>query len=208
VPGLRNNFWNQDVGGPGMTHVFFVRHAQSDKSWKDDRTRPLTEIGWGDRKKVTDVLVKMQIDCFYSSPYKRSIDTLSDCAAVLNMVIHTDERFRERQAGKNGYAVDMLEKRWKDFSFCEPGGECLASVQKRNIEALNEILAAHRDQNIVIGTHGTALSTILNYYDPAFNCDGFKRIWFWMPYIVRIDFSGTDYIGREELLAIERRYND
>ena len=47
-----------------MTHVFFVRHAQSDKSWKDDRTRPLTEIGWGDRKKVTDVLARMRIDAF------------------------------------------------------------------------------------------------------------------------------------------------
>ncbi|MGB3990206.1 MAG: hypothetical protein WBL32_06685 [Acetivibrionales bacterium] len=44
------------------------------------------------------------------------------------------------------------------------------------------------------------MSAIINYYDPGFNCDGFKRIWFWMPYIVRLDFSGTDYIGREELL--------
>ncbi|HEY8349466.1 MAG TPA: histidine phosphatase family protein [Clostridia bacterium] len=189
-----------------MTHVFFVRHAQSDKSWKDDRTRPLTEIGWGDRKKVTDVLARMRIDCFYSSPYKRSVDTISDCASVLNKIILTDERLRERKSGEEGYGIDMLERRWEDFNFCEEGGECLASVRKRNIEALNEILTSHKDENIVIGTHGTALSTIINYYDPGFNCDGFKRIWFWMPYIVRMDFSGTDYIGMEELLAVERGY--
>ena len=89
----------------------------------------------------------------------------------------------------------MVEKRWR-ISASRTGRQCLASVQKRNIEALNEILTAHRDENIVIGTHGTALSTIINYYDPGFNCDGFKRIWFWMPYIVRLDFSGTGYIDR------------
>ena len=44
------------------------------------------------------------------------------------------------------------------------------------------------------------MSTIINYYDPDFKCDGFKRTWFWMSYIVQLDFSGTDYIGREELL--------
>jgi 2,3-bisphosphoglycerate-dependent phosphoglycerate mutase len=54
--------------------------------------------------------------------------------------------------------------------------------------------------------HGTALSAIINYYDPGFNCDGFKRIWFWMPYIVRMDFSGTEYVGIHELLAVERGY--
>ena len=54
--------------------------------------------------------------------------------------------------------------------------------------------------------HGTALSTIINYYDPDFKCDGFKRIWFWMSYIVQLDFSGTDYIGREELLKTPWTY--
>ena len=64
---------------------------------------------------------------------------------------------------ENGHTVELVEKRWQDFSFCEPGGEPLGSVQKRNIEALNEVLVSHKDKNIVIGTHGTALSTILHY---------------------------------------------
>lgn len=189
-----------------MTRIFFVRHAQPDKSWEDDRTRPLTHIGLADREKVTNLLVKMQIDCFFSSPYKRSLDTISECASILNKNIQTDERFRERQSGENGHYIDYLHRRWDDFSFCEKGGECLASVQMRNIEALSEILAAHKDKNIVIGTHGTALSTIINYYDSSFNCDGFKRIWYWMPYIIRLDFTGTDYVDRQELLVVERGY--
>lgn len=189
-----------------MTRTFFVRHAQPDESWKDDRTRPLTRIGLEDRKKVTDLLVKIPIECFFSSPYKRSIDTVSECANALNLRIHTDERFRERQSGENGHHINLLHKRWEDFNFCEEGGESLRSVQKRNIEALNEILANYKDKIIVIGTHGTALSTILNYYNSSFDCNGFKRIWHFMPYIIRLDFNGTEIIGREELLMVERGY--
>ena len=37
-----------------MTTVYFVRHAQPDLSVHDDLTRPLTEKGLQDRKKVTD----------------------------------------------------------------------------------------------------------------------------------------------------------
>ena len=74
------------------------------------------------------------------------------------------------------------------------------------MEALNDILNRHPDKNIVIGTHGTALSTILNFYDPSFGYDGFKRIHFSMPYIIRLDFNGTDLIRTTELLKMDRGY--
>ncbi len=45
----------------------------------------------------------------------------------------------------------------------EEGGESIAMVQNRNIEVLNEILSDNMDKDIALGTHGTALSTILNY---------------------------------------------
>lgn len=38
-------------------------------------------------------------------------------------------------------------------------------VQKRNMEALHDILADNADKEIVVGTHGTALSSILNCTD-------------------------------------------
>lgn len=176
-----------------MTSIFFVRHAQPDIAWEDDRTRPLTDVGLKDSKTVTAVLEKYTIDVYYSSPYKRSIDTIRDCADRL-----------EREKGIN--SLQYLEKRWQDFSFAEENGESLASVQQRNIEALIEILNKHPDKNIVIGTHGTALSTVLHYYDPSFGLEGFKRIWFSMPYIIRLDFDGERLIKTTELLKVDRGY--
>jgi len=189
-----------------LTGIFFVRHAQPDESWEDDRTRPLTALGMEDRLKVTGILENLRIDIFYSSPYKRSIDTISDYADKYNAPIVIDERFRERKRGI--MSDDFLERRWDDFSFCEENGESLESVQKRNIEALTEILHKHINKNIVIGTHGTALSAIINFYDPATfgGCGGFKRIWPSMPYIIRLDFMGMQMINATELLKIDRGY--
>ena len=59
-----------------MTTVYFVRHAQPDLSVHDDLTRPLTEKGLQDRKKVTDYFRDKHIDQAFSSPFKRAIDTI------------------------------------------------------------------------------------------------------------------------------------
>jgi 2,3-bisphosphoglycerate-dependent phosphoglycerate mutase len=189
-----------------MTRVYFVRHAQPEHSWEDDRTRPLTKDGVKDSKMVTKVLKNIRVHCCYSSPYKRSFETIKESAKVHDLDILTDERFREREKGPNGNIFGMIQKRWNDFDYHEEGGESLNMVQKRNIEALIEILSKHKDENIVIGTHGTALSTILNYFEPSFCCDDFLRIIDYMPYIIRLDFDGTKYIGNEELLIVEKKF--
>lgn len=183
----------------GITKIIFVRHAQS-LYGEDDRIRPLTESGLKNREVVLETLKDIHIDAFLSSPYKRSIDTIRTAADYFGMSIRTDERFRERKVGtwENGW----LEKRWGDFSCAEEDGECLASVQERNVEALKEVLSAYTGKTVVIGTHGTALSTILNYYDNSFELSDFMRIVNWMPYIVELTFDGDKLLHKRELAYV------
>lgn len=155
-----------------MTKVYFVRHAQPEPIW-DDENRPLTREGKEDSKMVLDFLKDKEIDVFYSSPYKRSFDTISDTAVFFGKKIITDKRLREREHGIDGNQYGMFEKRWNDHDYHEENGESLRMVQERNIAALKDILKENKDKNIVIGTHGTALSTILNFYDPKFGCKDF-----------------------------------
>jgi len=108
-----------------MTSVYFVRHAQPEHSWEDDRTPPLTDEGIKDCEKVTEALRNYKIDCYLSSPYKRSIDTIKSSSKVHGMDILTDERFREREKGLKGNEFGMFQKRWNDFDFHEDGGERL-----------------------------------------------------------------------------------
>ena len=189
-----------------MTTVIFVRHAQSLHPWEDDRTRPLTDEGLSDRAVVLDTLKDRRIDAFLSSPYKRSVDTIRPAADFFCMDIITDERFRERKSGEYLNGTDGLFQRWKNFDWAEEGGESLGSTQKRNISALFDALDRYAGKTIVIGTHGTALSTILNYYDRSFGVDDFLRIVDWMPYIVELTFSGHELAGKKELAHVHKEY--
>lgn len=187
-----------------MTRVYFVRHAQPDHGWRDDRTRPLTEDGQRDSQVVTEFFSDKKIDALYCSPYKRSLDTISGAAALLGIDIIADERLREREKGSGGNIHGMFEKRWSDHDFHEENGESLNMVQERNIAALTDILNASKDKSIVIGTHGTALSTILNYYNPSFALKDFLRIIDWMPYIIELDFEDERLVSKTEHLHIEK----
>ncbi len=80
-----------------MTKVYFVRHAQPEHTWEDDRTRPLTEDGKRDSGIVLEFLKDKKIDVFYCSPYKRSMDTIAKVADFFGKEIITDERLRERE---------------------------------------------------------------------------------------------------------------
>ena len=193
------------------TRVYFVRHAQPVHSHQEDRTRPLTNEGKQDTALVTRLLRDKCIDAFYCSPYLRSLDTIRDAAEEHSLPIHQDERLREREAGERGNANmrapnSDLRRRWQDFSWHEPGGESIGQVQQRNMEALGEILMANPGKTIVIGTHGTALSTILNHYHPEFGCEDFLRIIDWMPYIVELTFDGEKLLTFRELAHIEKPF--
>lgn len=189
-----------------MTTVYFVRHAQPIHGWAEDRTRPLTEEGRADRAMVLEALKDVPVDAFYCSPYVRSYDTIAPAAASFGLPIITDARFREREAGEGGNGEAMFRRRWADFDFHEPGGECLRAVQARNIAALHDVLDANPGRTVVVGTHGTALSTIMNYYDPTFGTEDFLRIIDWMPYIVEMTFEGRERVGLREVAHIYKEF--
>lgn len=189
------------------TNIFFVRHAQPDFVWKDDRTRPLTKEGIEDTKKILDFLKKKDIDIFYCSPYKRSIDTIRSSANYYDKEIILDERLRERTSGENGNEKKLFKKRWENFEFAEPGGESLQETQKRAMEVVGEILYKNSGKKIVIGTHGTLLSCILHYYDHDYNFESYWRIIDWMPYIIELEFEGTILRRKKEHFFIKKIYS-
>lgn len=196
----------EDMKKSAVTRIYFVRHAQPDFQWKDDRTRPLTAEGKKDAQIAPDFFKDKDIDAFYSSPYRRSYDTIAGAAAFFGKEILTDERLREREAGAGGNTHELFEKRWADHDYHEQGGESLRMVQRRNMAALAEILAENKGKNVVIGTHGTALCTILNFYRPEFGCRDYLRMIDWMPYIVELDFDGDKILAVREHCYIEKEF--
>ena len=179
-----------------MTNIYFIRHAEPNYDNHDDMTRELSAKGLEDRELVTDFLMDKQIDVVISSPFKRAIDTVRDFADKNEMNITIIDNLRERRVDSCWIEdfTSFSRKQWDDFSYKLSDGECLAEVQQRNIAALDKILDDYRDQNIVVGTHGTALSTIINYYDKTFGYNEFDAIRHLMPWVVHFTFDGKELI--------------
>lgn len=191
-----------------MTTVYFVRHAQPDFSIRNNQSRPLTKEGLLDSFKVTELLQNKQIDIIFSSPYKRSLDTIAGLSAITGLSVIQENAFRERQIGfcRNLDMQLYFQQQWNDFNFRLKHGESLNQVQNRSIHRLEQILTEHKDENIVIATHGTTLSTIFNYYDSHFNLNSFLRIINFMPYIIRLEFHQTTLLSMTEELIIKKEY--
>ena len=185
-----------------MTTIYFVRHAEPNYENHDDLLRELTEKGLKDRELVTDFLQDKRIDVVLSSPYHRSIDTVRHFAEKNALEITVIEDFRERKID-SVWIEDFnafCRQQWEDFDYKLSDGESLTEVQERNIAAIKLVLKEHNGKNIVVGSHGTALSTIINFYDQSFGHEQFNEIKKLMPWIVQFDFED------EECVAI-RKYN-
>lgn len=179
-----------------MTTVYFIRHAEPNYENHDDRRRELSEKGMADRKLVTEYLSNIAIDMVVSSPYKRAVDTVADFARTYGYEIEMLEDFRERKVD-SGWIEDFYEfskKQWEDFDYKRSDGETLREVQTRNVDALMGVLACYPEKTIVVGSHGTALCTIINYFRKDFGFQAFENIRALMPWIVCIHFKGQECV--------------
>jgi 2,3-bisphosphoglycerate-dependent phosphoglycerate mutase len=184
-----------------MTTVYFVRHAEPDYTNHNDMERPLTIKGKEDSKIVTNYLRDKDIEIVLSSPYLRAVETVKDFADSSGHSIITVEDFRERKVD-SVWTQDFnkfVEMQWNDFDYKFSDGECLREVQNRNINALMQVLREHKDRNIVIGSHGTALSLIIHYFEPTFGFNDFQRIRSIMPWIVKLSFQEDKLMHMEEI---------
>ncbi len=187
-----------------MTQLYFVRHAQPLYRCHDDAGRELSAKGLVDREAVTRFLLDKQIDVVLSSPYRRALDTVRHFAETARMPIIHMADFREREVASEW--IDDFDafcrQQWADFDFRLPGGECLREVQDRNIAGVRRVLRDYAGQRVVIGGHGTSISTVLNHYDPTFGYEGFESIRRLMPWIVRLDFDGETFLGMEKFTLL------
>ena len=83
----------------------------------------------------------------------------------------------------------------------EPIHAVFSSPYKRAVDtvALHRVLEVHPGETVVIGTHGTALSTLVDYYRPGFGYQGFDRIRDLLPWVVRMTFDSTTCVEMTEI---------
>lgn len=182
-----------------MKTIYFVRHCQSDNTVHADRPRPLTEKGLQDALRVTEYFRHIPVDRVVSSPYKRAVDTVQGAAALHGLPVDTDEDLRERAVGSWVEDFDSFaQQQWADLTYAMPDGESLQATMRRNLAALERMLA-HPAQVTVAGTHGTALCTMIRAHDATFGYEDFRRIQKVMPWIVKFTFEDDCLVSWETM---------
>ncbi|QHT47937.1 histidine phosphatase family protein [Bacillus sp. SB49] len=180
------------------TNLYLVRHAHSTYT-SDERNRPLSERGYKDAEKVTELLKKEKIDAVLSSPYARAVQTVEGTAVSHGKEVHLLEDFKERTLTE-GKAPDFeaaIEKVWADPDFSWEGGESNRDAQQRGIRGMKTVLADYENMNVVIGTHGNIMVLIMNYFDEAYGYSFWKQLA--MPDVYRLSFEGESFIGCQRI---------
>ena len=174
--------------GEPITTLYLVRHAHAD--WRDDEARQLSESGQAASQVVADLLSALPITAVYSSPHRRSIETAAPLATRLGIGLELlrDLRERELPVVPPEEFNRAVEETWRSPASAVAGGESNRDAQTRGLAAVRGILTQHPGQHVVVSTHGTLLTLILNGLDSTFGYEFWRRLSF--PDVYRVEFEG------------------
>lgn len=153
--------------------VIIVRHGQTDENIKkliagQGIDSVLSEGGVEQAKKLGLHLKKEKIDMAYTSDQKRAVQTLEHILEhhpSVNAV--KDKSLRERSYGEfegmlSKEAWGIMEKSPLAFELVKPrGGESTAEVHRRVGKFFNNLLNKHKDETVLIVSHGRAIALLL-----------------------------------------------
>lgn len=175
--------------------VILVRHAEplpvGTPGIADDE-RPLSDAGRADADELATELEAWQVTAVYSSPYARSVETVTPIAARRGMTVQVLDDLRERRLSAQPHDGwrDSLERAWADADYAMPGGESGRVAQRRAVAVLDLLRSRHPDGGrVVIGSHGNLISLVLQALEPEVGFDFHMAMP--TPAIYRLTHDGT-----------------
>jgi broad specificity phosphatase PhoE len=179
------------------TAIYLVRHAHAE--WRDDDQRPLSNAGIEAARVVADSLASRPIAAVYTSPSRRSVETVEPLASRLRLhpEVVPDLRERELPPVPPGDFEALIREAWVRPADAPRGGESNVRAQARGLAVLRTVLARHAGSQAVLGTHGNLLALVLNALDPTCAYEFWCRLS--LPDIYQMSFDGTEYRGVERL---------
>ncbi len=174
--------------------VLLVRHAEAVPVGTPDVAdddRPLTDAGRRAAAELAEELDDWEVTSVYSSPYARSLETVTVLAQRRGLGVQVLDDLRERRLSldlHDGWR-ESLEQSWTDADFARPGAESGRVAQRRAIGMLDLLRARHPDGGrLVIGSHGNLISLLLQALDPGVGYDFHMAMP--MPAIYRLTHDG------------------
>jgi probable phosphoglycerate mutase len=160
---------------PVTTTFFLVRHAAHALVDKVLCGRMpgvrLGAEGQAQARRVAERLARERIAAIYSSPLDRARETAAPIAERLGLAVETRDAIAEIDLGEwTGREFGALkdDPRWASWNSARgvsrpPKGESMLEVQARVVAYLEQARTAHRDQGIVLVSHGDVIKAALLY---------------------------------------------
>ena len=169
------------MGGKFMTEVYLIRHSEKYRNFNniinDDSFQLFNEKiilsinGEMLANKLANMEEMSNIDVVFASNYVRSIGTAKYIAYRNKIDVNIDKNFGERIYGINsidGIMDDFNVKQWNDIDYKLPNGESRRDVTNRMYNALIRVINDYKNKRIVIVSHGTAISFLLDKWCDVF----------------------------------------
>jgi 2,3-bisphosphoglycerate-dependent phosphoglycerate mutase len=155
--------------------IILVRHATpvppGTPGWEDrDDERPLTTDGLRQADELALELDPYGLSAVYSSPFLRSVQTVTPTAARRLLEVQLIDDLRERQLvpGHRDEWHELMERSWREPDFEVPGGESSRAAQLRGLRALDLLRAHHAfGGRLLVASHGNLISLVLQALEPA-----------------------------------------
>ena len=179
------------------TTIYLIRHAHAE--WRQDEGRPLSEAGTRAAAMVADRLSSRPIVAVYTSPSRRSVETVEPLARRrgLRPEPMPDLRERELPVVPSGEFGALVRQAWSSPDESPSGGESNVRAQARGLAVVHTLVARHVGSQVAIGTHGNLLALVLNALDSRFGYEFWSGLSF--PDIYEVAFDRSELRGVERL---------
>lgn len=152
-----------------MTTIAFIRHGETD--WNIERRAqgcmdiPLNDQGQKQAKALAERFRNDNWDVIYASPLSRAFKTAEAISELSGLKVVLDERLREISFGETEGTTEAerIERWGEDWKTLDLGRETNEQADERWKAVLEEIVLNHKNQKVLIVTHGALLVRIYKY---------------------------------------------
>lgn len=157
------------------TRILITRHGQTESNrdglFCGHSETSLTELGRAQAAALGARLANVDITAAYTSDFSRAIETARIVLDERDITPVVEPALRELHYGEWEMLHERLVRkehpeqyalmRAEDPAWHPPGGENIVMVRQRTFRALGRIARRHRNQTVLVVTHGTAINCML-----------------------------------------------
>lgn len=164
-----------------MKKIYFIRHAEPDRTVEDEFTRPLSFLGQEQAKQLALYLNNKEIDYIFCSPYLRTRQTAHYISEQVNVPVNEIFELHERIISLKWIPTlnftEYSMKQWENRNFKLDTGESLSEALERFRKGLDKIWGiVENESTVVIVTHATVISLFLNSLDSSYGFEKFQKM--------------------------------